>query len=603
MAIPADAVPTQRVRTGNMTDQHLVRRIVLRNFRGIVGPMGVEFPAPGAPGSVLFILGDNGTGKSSICDSIEFATRGVISRRLQGGEKSRREVQNLSDKKAPPSVWLEVASGEHFVRGARRGRDWAWPAAPSPLQRDEPLPGFEFAPVVIRREAVESFWRIPAASRLDYFWDYLKPPGVQVRTPGDERTIAEHAATLRNIATARRQLLQILPKKGWPAEFVLPTRSVVAAGTLHRALKKHLDGQGKGRVPSERDRAVIQSYVDSLSAEERLRHDAAQAELKLPRDTRELRVLLAGIGPRVAGDFFGIYGEDWIRDIRFDVGANGSLDITLIRDQGRPLRPEEVLSEAGLDILSLIIAVELNVAAADLGQARILLFDDVFQSVDAIFRKRIVDHLAGLLRGWQLVFTLHERLWLEIAKRAFDDAKFGTSVIQLRSGGFARTPVLTSVQTGPLRDLEAEIAAGGSSVAIAGLAGRTLEGLAERLSTFLGVTIRRKEGDRYEMNDLWPAVKGEIDKSAETKAKVLAATMEHSTFLRNRVGAHANDWADGLSDAEAAESAEHVMDLWRVFLCPSCGRFGKREALGSGSWRMRFGCCVSPTDSTQPGST
>jgi len=585
-----------------MNDQHSVKNIVLRNFRGIVGPMGVEFPVPGASGSVLFIIGDNGTGKSSVCDSIEFATRGVISRRLQGGEKTRREVRNLSDKKAPPSVWLEISSGEHFVRGAPRGHDWVWPEGSSPLQRDKPVPGFEYAPVVIRREAVESFWRIPAASRLDYFWDYLKPPGVQVRTSADERNLTEYATALRNVKSARLKFLEILPKKGWPAEFVLPTHSVIAGDTLYRALKRYLDGQGKGRVPSKRDRAVIQLYVDSLSVEERLRHDAAQAKLKMPRDTRELRLLLAGIGPRVAGDFYGIYGEEWITDIRFDIGADGSLDITLIRDRGRPLRPEEVLSEAGLDILSLIIAVELHVAAADLGQARVLVFDDVFQSVDAIFRKRIVDHLAGLLQGWQLVFTLHERLWLEIAKRAFDNTKFGTSVIHLRSGGFARTPVLISVQTGPLRDLEAEIAAGGSSVAIAGLAGRTLEGLAERLSTFLGVTIRRKEGDRYEMNDLWPAVKVEIDKSAETKAKVLAATMDHSTFLRNRVGAHANDWADGLSDAEAVESARHVIDLWRVFLCPSCGRFGKREALGSGSWHMRFGCCVSPIDTTQPGS-
>ncbi|MGW4047473.1 ATP-binding protein [Streptomyces sp. NPDC004721] len=42
------------------------------------------------------ILGDNGAGKSSITDALEFCLRGKVSRRGNAGMKSRREARNLS---------------------------------------------------------------------------------------------------------------------------------------------------------------------------------------------------------------------------------------------------------------------------------------------------------------------------------------------------------------------------------------------------------------------------------------------------------------------------------------------------------------------------
>lgn len=573
-----------------------IETVQMRSFKGIVGPLGVDLAHPRRSGSVLFVFGDNGTGKSSICDSIEFLTRGVLSRRLQGGQKTRREVRNLSSNDAP-SVYMRLSNGDEYVRGTPHGPAWT-PSKPGVvrLTRADTLKGFDTAPVVIRRDAVESFWRIPATSRLDYFWDYLRPPGAHIRTTADEALLKEHHEVQRGLRAAKRELIHLIPRTTWPARFQLPTHSATAGSALNAALQ-HSRATRKLRGKSSREETrAIRAYVALLKNDEKLRHDAAEARSRAPRDTRHLRALLATIGPRVTSDFFGMYGQDWISDIKFTVDSDGSLNVALISESGSSVRPEDVLSEAGLDVLSLIIAVELHVAAATLGQTRVLIFDDVFQSVDSVLRKRIVDHLAKVLRGWQLVFSLHDRLWLEVIERAFNDERFATSIVELRGGGFGLTPRMIGSGTGPLRDLEASVASGASPVVLAAVAGRALEDLAERLSVVFAVAVRRKERDRYEIGDLWPAVKDVIDESSITQAKALASTMNHSQFLRNRVGAHANDWADGLTDAEATQSADNVAALWRSFLCPSCGRIGKRSSSKTG-WTMVFKCCAATSSS------
>lgn len=547
--------------------------------------MSVEFEPPRSRGGVTFIQGDNGSGKSSICDAIEFAARSVVSRRMRDGEKSRREARNLSTTH-PPGVLMELSDGTSYVRGFV---DTAFSGGAQRM-KTAAVPGFDNAPVVIRREAVESFWRIPPEFRLDYFWDFLRQPSAQVRSSKDDAVIVEHIAARRDLASARQELDRILPRKYYPGKWVLPTHSASAYSAIIRVLQDVINKYSSRPGPVEKaERDTVRNYVEALTREETLRGPAFSAEAKQERQTAPVQSLFEEIGPRITADFFGIFGQDWVRDIAFMVDESGLVNITLITKGGR-LSPDQVLSEAGLDVLSLLIAVEAHIATVAHGQNPVIAFDDVFQSVDSPLRSRVLAHLAKRLAGWQIVFTVHDRLWLEVADQRFREQKFGTRIIELRAGGFGGTPVQLVAHTGLLRDLQSCLANGSSAVVVAGVAGRTLEALAEHLSSLLSVKVVRRERDRYELKDLWFPVKSELDGSQLTAAKQLAEEMTNTQFLRNRVGAHANDWADGLSDAEAFDAADQVVRLAAHFRCSNCGGWGRRVGV-HGSWNIVFKCC------------
>jgi len=565
--------------------------ISMWNFRGVVGPMTIELEPTTSRGGVTFVLGDNGSGKSSVCDAIEFATRSLVSRRLRDGEKHQREIRNLSTTN-PPGVIVRLANGDSYARGqvAADSLDGA------SIIRGNAIAGFDRAPVVIRRDAVESFWKIPAAHRLDYFWDYLKPPTQQVRSSADDAWVEEHRAAEHALARARRSLDCLVPPHFYSRNWKFPTHSKNASSAINAGVKEALRRSDKPRTLTAEQRIAINACVAALTEEESLRSNARSAESKKPRDPAPVGALIDKIGPRIAYDFFGIFGQDWIQDIEFNVDHSGLVDIRLITDD-EALAPDRVLSEAGLDVLSLLIAVEAHVeTASSHGQSPSIVFDDVFQSVDAPLRSRVLAHLAARLDRWQVVFTVHDRLWLEVAEQRFKEANFATRVLELRSGGFGGTPKVYGPSTGLLRDLRDSIENAASAVVVAGVAGRTLEALAEQLSYRLSAKVARRERDRYELNDIWLPVRTEIDSSQMSVAKQLTTDMSNTQFLRNRVGAHANDWADGLSDAEALDAANQVMTLAQQFLCQSCAAWGKRKKTGS-SWTWVFHCCTqsSPT--------
>lgn len=150
--------------------------MMLRNVRGVQGPLTVDLvdAAPdGSPAGLdlkprpVLVHGANGSGKSSVCDALEFGLRGVTSRRSVGGEKERREIRNLFDGN-PPSVTVRFDDRDPVLRGARDGSHLV-PARGAVI-------GFEHCPVVVRRSAIEGFWQVSSEQRLDFFWDYLKAP-------------------------------------------------------------------------------------------------------------------------------------------------------------------------------------------------------------------------------------------------------------------------------------------------------------------------------------------------------------------------------------------------------------------------------------------
>jgi hypothetical protein len=107
---------------------------------------------------------------------------------------------------------------------------------------------------------------------------------------------------------------------------------------------------------------------------------------------------------------------------------------------------------------------------------------------------------------------------------------------------------------------------------LVGYAGKALEELADLLSASLRVSVTRTEGDRYTLEALWPPVHSALRRAdLPSDIKEPARNINDLYVLRNTAGAHFNQWAQTLSDAEALSFARSVHDLWVATHCSVCG--------------------------------
>lgn len=193
-----------------------------------------------------------------------------------------------------------------------------------------------------------------------------------------------------------------------------------------------------------------------------------------------------------------VSGLDWVEGVDLEVAEGARLAVWL-RSAGRaPLDPVGVLSEAYLDLLALLIILEVHVECVARGQHPLLVLDDVFQSVDAPLRQRALRQISGRLEGWQVVMTVHDRMWLELAHHVLAEQDMGKAkVLELRHGGHGRTATITLAGTGPVRDVRFVLDNGGSAVLLAAAAGRALEALLDQLSVNLKCKVVRQHPERY----------------------------------------------------------------------------------------------------------
>jgi chromosome segregation protein len=93
-----------------------IAQLEMSGFRGIRDPTEIWFPA-----GFAVIVGRNGAGKSTVCDAIEFALTGTITRRRSGSEKGENIEQYLwwrgadSPPKRYVSLTLVDESGREYV--------------------------------------------------------------------------------------------------------------------------------------------------------------------------------------------------------------------------------------------------------------------------------------------------------------------------------------------------------------------------------------------------------------------------------------------------------------------------------------------------------
>jgi hypothetical protein len=138
--------------------------------------------------------------------------------------------------------------------------------------------------------------------------------------------------------------------------------------------------------------------------------------------TRLVRSVLADVGADLSRAFARISADHDIHriDVVFDASGPLSLDLLVRLQDGVRCFPQQLFSEAYQDLLALLFFASVAKKASERGQARILILDDVLQSVDARIMHSFVDYLLDEFSDWQLIITVHDRLWREQLRDLFD---------------------------------------------------------------------------------------------------------------------------------------------------------------------------------------
>ncbi|MET7400774.1 hypothetical protein ABZS66_45570, partial [Dactylosporangium sp. NPDC005572] len=104
-----------------------------------------------------------------------------------------------------------------------------------------------------------------------------------------------------------------------------------------------------------------------------------------PAQARQLRTILLGVGAELTTSFLAITRARHVDRIEVLFGRSGpvSIDIVVVLNNGRSCYPKQVFSEGYCDLLALLFFLAVAKEAARRGQAKLLVLDDVLQSVDS----------------------------------------------------------------------------------------------------------------------------------------------------------------------------------------------------------------------------
>ena len=290
-----------------------------------------------------------------------------------------------------------------------------------------------------------------------------------------------------------------------------------------------------------------------------------RAEIK--PDTTVLQSILSNAGERLTEGFKEISSGEFVERIFlvFNDVSNMSLRVVVRLKNGKQTSPQHIFSEANLDLLSFLLFTSVLQEAARHGQEKVLVMDDVFQSVDASIRVSVIDYIMREFSDWQLIFTLHDRLWKNQLREILRKNSHQFIERDILRWSFDNGPVIAT--TKETKELILAAIDRGEFISLCAQTGIFLESLCDKLSWILPISVTRRKEDKYTLGDLWPGIAKSLKK---TSVKEKVENVEKWIPLRNLVSAHFNEWAQSLSLDEAVTFADSIIQLHDSVYCEKC---------------------------------
>ena len=570
-----------------------IKSIYIHSFRGIPKELTVNFTDKNGKPVSTIISGDNGSGKSSIVDAIEYNLQGRICREpLIINSESRTPISYFYSPIIGCNTKVELENGSVNERGI----DVKFNGKRTVFNYDNNLliPAYSVTPIALRRGDIISFSIIPKDKRQILFFAFLYQSFTRIEDvvkhsvhwEGDEyvKSMADKYVTLKqerkNTITEIAKLLEVKPE-------IIPYGET---SKFNRFINSKLNIKGfsnsKGGKMivrlfniNKKERAVIK-YADEvrkLNVEIKKVKDETEKVLNphsygvLIKERREQNAqFIEKASEFLSESFVEISNLDFINEISLELGdyTSASLEISVKLKNGKWSTPNQLFSEANYDLMVLLLYISLIRAGAEIGQAKVMILDDVLQSVDSVIRAKFIDYILRVCKDWQFIITCHDDLWLNQLRFLFQRNGFPYIEYKLSDWSFEHGPKLFEVREGGEDLTLKEAIVTNNKQIIASQAGLFLEKICQKLSVSLPISVKRTPDDKYTIGELWPGIY-KIMKSAVGLNELLSE-VDRELMVRNMMGCHANEWAESMSDEEVKSFANNVLALFEKVYCPTC---------------------------------
>ena len=162
-------------------DDLKIKKINIEHFRGITNDLSLSFDIKGKAESAL-IFGDNGSGKSSIIDAIEFITQGSIQGNQSGAAGGFIYNSVSLENKETAKLVMELSDAQQYLASFVRNDDEV-----RVDRRKRIISQFRYAPFIIRRMDILNFWGEQVQRKLMLFFRYVKTDTENMPVTEDEK--------------------------------------------------------------------------------------------------------------------------------------------------------------------------------------------------------------------------------------------------------------------------------------------------------------------------------------------------------------------------------------------------------------------------------
>ena len=558
-------------------------KLHIKSFRGIPNECNLYFSdRQGNPISSI-IYGSNGSGKSSIVDAIEFCLQGRIERSTGMKNNFRPSTINLSmPELSNASIGITFEDNSEQTRQILVGQDEDTGGVTFKTSDEHFNPSYSNAPIALRRNDIISYNMTPEAQRQILMLQFVYNSDIKSKFSKDPLVAELESKQLK----LRRDRDEVLKKLSGVIDISFEELKLNSSN-IEQYIREHFSpiGQKFGITSSGKIKkhikadvfnkaiALTQEYATISQKYSKIKNKKKKlVSIKTPEQFKSLEETFERASVYLTSAFKQISNVNYVEDIKLSIAnvSQTSLGINIRLINGRKVNPNQIFSQANYDLMVLLLYLSLIRVAVDRGQERLLILDDVLQSVDANIRANFIVYILKELKDWQLFITCHDRLWLNQLKYLFNSASHRFKEYHIFNWSFVGGPEIREENLSSTDDTLKRAIATGNFRIMASMSGLFLEKICQELSISLNCSIERKAGDRYTIGDLWPSIKKCLKKTHLVR---IIDTIDKSLCIRNLLGCHYNEWAEAFDDNEVQEFAMSVQELYEKCYCSSCNNW------------------------------